>query len=43
MQGSDREFEFEVPDDASDDDIEAAGREAMFECIEWSYWETKET
>lgn len=41
LQGSDKEFEFEVDDNASEDEIEAAAREAMFECIEWGYYRTE--
>jgi hypothetical protein len=37
--GSECEFEFEVDDDATDDQIEDAGREAMFEQIEWNFRE----
>lgn len=35
--GSDCGFEFEVEDDATQEEIEAAGLEAMHERIEWFY------
>lgn len=37
--GSEDQFEFEVDDDATEEQIEEAGREAMFERIEWFYEE----
>jgi hypothetical protein len=35
--GSECEFEFEVEDDATEEEIEAAAREAMFDHIEWNF------
>lgn len=35
--GSDCEFEFEVEDDCTDEEIEEEAREAMFEQIEWGF------
>lgn len=35
--------QFEVEDDATDQDIEEAGRDAMFEVIEWNYNEIDPT
>lgn len=40
--GSECEFEFEVPDDATVDQIEKEAREAAFEQIEWSYRQVHE-
>lgn len=40
-QGSDCEFEFEVPDDATPELIEREAREAAFNFIEWHYKEVK--
>lgn len=37
--GSDCEFEFEVDDDATEDEIEDAAREAAFQNVEWNYEE----
>lgn len=37
--GSDCEFEFEVDDDATEKEIEAAAREAALEYVEWNYEE----
>lgn len=37
--GSEDQFEFEVDDDATEEQIEEAGREAMWERIEWFYTE----
>lgn len=36
------EFEFEVPDDATVDDIEHEGREAAFDLVTWSYTEIEQ-
>jgi len=36
-QGSDCQFEFEVEDDATEEEIDAEAREVAFENIEWSY------
>ena len=33
-------FEFEVEDDATDEEIDELARDLMFEQIEWSYYET---
>lgn len=35
--GSMSEFEFEVDDDCTDEEIEELARDAMFEHIEWNY------
>ena len=40
--GSEDQFEFEVADDATEEQIEEAGREAMLERIEWFYTEEAE-
>lgn len=37
--GSEVSFEFEVPDDASDEEIEECAREAAFNCIDWYFTE----
>lgn len=42
LVGSEQTFSFDVDEDASDDAIEEAAREAMFECIEWSYYADEE-
>lgn len=39
--GSTCEFEFEVEDTATDDEIEQAARDAAFEHIEWNFNEVK--
>lgn len=39
--GSQCEFEIEVEDDATDEEIEDMAKDAAFNCIEWSY-EVKE-
>jgi hypothetical protein len=39
--GSECEFEFEVEDDATTEQIDAEAREAAFNFIEWSYAEVK--
>ena len=36
-------FEFEADDDATDDEIEAAAKEAAFDNIDWSYDEVSAT
>lgn len=41
--GSETEFEFEVPDDATETEIETAAKEAAFDYIDWFYTESKET
>ncbi len=35
--GSDCEFEFEVDDDTSEEEIEQLAKEAAFDRIEWNY------
>lgn len=42
IHGSDCEFEFEVEDDATEDDIEHIARECAFDLIEWSFWPVPE-
>ncbi|WP_169126103.1 DUF7167 family protein [Aromatoleum evansii] len=39
IDGSDCEFEFEVADDATEEEIEVEARDAAFNHIEWSYKE----
>lgn len=39
LVGCKREFEFEVEDDATEDEIEETGRDAMFNIISWGYEE----
>jgi hypothetical protein len=39
--GSDCEFEFEVEDGASMEEIEIAAQQAAFEMVEWHYVEAK--
>lgn len=39
VQGSEVEFEFEVPDDATQEQIEAEAREAAFDCVQWHFEE----
>ena len=34
----DTEGEFEVEDNATDDEIEELAKEAAFDCIDWSWW-----
>jgi hypothetical protein len=41
MEGSACEFEFEVEDDANEEQIEAEAREAAFQLVEWLYREVK--
>jgi len=38
--GSECTFEFEVDDDASEEEIEREARETAFNLIDWSYHET---
>lgn len=40
-QGSECEFEFEVADNATQDQIEAEAREAAFDRVQWSFKEVK--
>lgn len=40
--GSDCEFEFEMDDDATDDEIEAECREMALDHVEWWYEEVSE-
>lgn len=37
MVGSRCEFEFEVEDDATDEEIDEYARDVMFDCVEWSF------
>lgn len=37
MVGSECEFEFEMPDNATDKEIEDAARDAAFEFVDWYY------
>lgn len=37
--GSDCEFEFEVDDGATPDEIEDEARQSAFACVEWHYYE----
>lgn len=37
LVGCRQQTTFEIEDDASDDDIEEAAREAMFELIQWTW------
>ena len=37
--GSECDFEFEVEDDATEEEIEEAARDAAFNFIDWSYHE----
>lgn len=39
QQGSECEFEFEVEDDATEDQINAEARDAAFQHVEWNYKE----
>lgn len=41
MQGSDRDGEIEVEDDASDDEIDNEVREAVFDFFSWGWEEVK--
>lgn len=41
VQGSAVEFEFEVADDATDEQIEEEAKQAAFDHIQWSYQEQK--
>lgn len=34
--------EFEVDDNATDEEIEELAREEVFNCINWNWWEEKE-
>lgn len=34
-------FEFEVEDNATEEEIEVEARSAMLECVEWSYKEVE--
>jgi hypothetical protein len=38
--GTDQEDEFEVEDDATDEEIEEMAKDAAFDCIDWG-WEVK--
>ncbi|MDF2513720.1 MAG: hypothetical protein K0S04_3586 [Herbinix sp.] len=35
--GSECEFEFEVEDNATEEEIEEAGKQAAFEYVDWGY------
>lgn len=39
VQGSAVEFEFEVEDNATQEQIEEEAQQAAFDCIEWNYSE----
>ncbi len=39
--GSRCEFEFEVEDDATEEEIEEEAKDAAFACIEWGYTEVE--
>lgn len=39
IAGSIHEWEFEVEDDATSEEIEGIARQFAFENIDWSYWE----
>ena len=39
--GSGCEFEFEVEDDATQEEIDAEARQAAFDLVSWSYTEIK--
>lgn len=39
--GSECEFEFEVEDNATDDEVEQEAKQAAFDCVEWNYQEVK--
>lgn len=40
--GSNHEWEFEVEDDATDEEIQEMAHQLAFENIDWSYWEVTE-
>lgn len=40
--GSECQFEFEMPDDATDKEIEETAKELAFDLIEWSYGEVED-
>jgi len=40
-QGSEVEFEFEVEDNATQEEIEEEAKQAAFDCVQWSYNEVK--
>jgi len=42
MQGSRREFEFEVGDDATEDEIEETARELAYNFVDWGFVEVDE-
>ncbi|MFA5952267.1 MAG: hypothetical protein WC807_18520 [Hyphomicrobium sp.] len=41
LVGCKRTFEFEIEDDASEQEVEDAARDAMFQTIEWGFEETE--
>lgn len=41
IHGSECKFEFEVEDDATDEEIEETAQQAAFEWIDWYYEETE--
>ena len=41
VQGSEVEFEFEVDDNATAEQIEAEAKQAAFEIVQWHYEEVK--
>ncbi|MHC8403504.1 hypothetical protein ACYZTX_29795 [Pseudomonas sp. MDT1-17] len=41
VQGSEVEFEFEVEDDATQEQIDEEAKQAAFDCVQWSFDEVK--
>ncbi|NWD57148.1 hypothetical protein HX878_20670 [Pseudomonas veronii] len=41
VQGSEVEFEFEVEDDATQEQIDDEAKQAAFDCVQWHYNEVK--
>jgi hypothetical protein len=41
VQGSEVEFEFEVPDDATQEQIDEEAKQAAFDCVQWHFDEVK--
>lgn len=42
-QGSDCEFEFDMPDDATEDEVYETAKECAFDFIDWWYESDQET
>jgi len=42
LVGSDREMTFEVDHDATEDEVHAEAREAMFEMLDWGWTEVED-